>query len=279
MKLNELKYWLNPKETLLADFDSFVLDNNDLNKRRIFMDRGSLVLFVAHIDTVQKPKFIRNRKTKSGKLKRIYAQGLDDRLGCMIAYQLSDELNTDLLICDNEEKCRSTGQFHELKDYNWIAEFDREGNDIVTYDLDCDKFRQELLEYWRIGFGTYSDIMNLQTQACCMNVGLGHKFSHSKDSYVDVRTLRKQIAKFKRFYEEHKDTKFVRDYHPEYGYDSYSTQYYADKWGVCEICGLTNNVSHVFTYDICEDCFNEMIYQFLYADEIPSYGDQRTGKY
>ena len=64
MKISELTYWLNNKETLFGDFDSFTLDKDDLNKRRIFMDRGSLVLFVVHIDTVQKPKFVRSRKTK-----------------------------------------------------------------------------------------------------------------------------------------------------------------------------------------------------------------------
>lgn len=274
MKLNELTYWLNNKETLFGDFDSFVLDKDDINKRRIFMDRGSLVLFVVHIDTVQKPKFVRNRKTKSGKLKRIYAQGLDDRLGCMIAFQLSEELNADLLICDNEEKCRSTGQFHELKDYNWIVEFDREGKDVVTYDMDCDKFRNALSDYWKIGFGSYSDIMNLQIQACCMNLGLGHHFGHSKDSYVDVKVFHQQIAKFKSFYHKYKDVAFTRDYHEAYGFDSYSRQYYADKYGECELCGGIANVEKIFTYRVCEQCFDAMIYQFLYADETPSYGEK-----
>ncbi len=284
MKVNELKYWLSNKETIFSDFDSFTLDSNDPNKRRIFMDRGSLILFVVHIDTIQKPKYVRKRSTKSGKLKRIYAQGLDDRLGCMIAFQLSEELGTDLLICDNEEKCRSTGQFHELKDYNWIVEFDREGKDVVTYDLDCDGFRKALSEHWEIGFGSYSDILQLQTQACCMNVGLGHHFSHSKDSYVDVKVMHKQIAKFKQFYKEYKDVKFERDYHTEYDYERYSEQYYADKWGVCELCGKIGNATTVYTYTICEDCFESMIFQYLFADETASeeasqYGDQRTGKY
>lgn len=265
MKISELKYWLKPKENIFADFDSFVLDKDDPNKRRIFIDRGSLILFVAHVDTVQKPKYIRESKTKSGKLKRIYAQGLDDRLGCMIAYQLSNELHTDLLICDNEEKCRSTGQFHELKDYNWIAEFDREGKDVVTYDLDCDEFRKVLSKHWKVGFGSFSDILKLQTQACCMNVGIGHKFSHSKDSYADIKTMHEQIAKFKRFYNEYKDVKFVRDYSTEYGYERYSDQYYADKWGTCELCGAIENVTTVYTYTICESCFEALISQYLYS--------------
>lgn len=276
MKIDELKYWLKPKEQIFADFDSFTLDSNDPNKRRIFMDRGSLILFVAHIDTVQKPKFVRQRKTKSKKLKRVYAQGLDDRLGCMIAYQLSNELNADLLICDNEESCRSTGQFHELKDYNWIAEFDREREGVVTYDLDCDKFRKLLSEYWEVGFGSYSDVINLRTQACCMNVGIGHHFSHSKDSYVDVKVFYRQIANFKSFYKKYKDVKFTRDYKPPYDFESYSQQYYRDKYGCCELCGITANLEIVFTYTVCQDCFEAMIFQYLYAE---SYGDQRTGKY
>lgn len=267
MKINDLHYWLNPKEDIFADFDSFVLDGKYPKMHRIFIDRNSKILLVAHIDTVQKPKFIRQRKTKSGRIKRIYAHGLDDRLGCTIAYQLSEELNTDLLICDHEEKCRSTGQFHELKDYNWIAEFDREGKDVVTYDLDCDEFRNAILEYWKIGFGSFSDILKLQTTVCCMNVGIGHSFSHSKDSYVCIKTMNQQIAKFRRFYNEYKDTEFVRDEKPYSIYnddDEYCSYVQRDYKGICEVCGLQTEVAYVFGHIICQDCFESIISQYCY---------------
>lgn len=282
MKIKKLKYWLSNKEQLFADFDSYVLDKFDKNKHRIFIDRGSSILFVAHIDTVHPPKFVKSRKTKSGNIKRVYAHGLDDRLGCMIAHQLSEELNVDLLICDLEEKCRSTGHFHELKDYNWIAEFDRENKDVVTYDLDCDTFRHALTDYWKVGFGTYSDILKLQTTACCMNLGIGHHFSHSKDSYVCVKTMNRQIVKFREFYKKYKDTPFVRDYRPQsfyndYIYDDYNEDHgyiQRDYQGVCEICGLYNKTAYVFDHILCQDCLEEMITYYCYNEELKHYEDR-----
>ena len=267
MQVKELRYWLQPKETIFADFDSFVLDSGDHSRNRIFIDRGSLVLLVAHIDTVIEPKFIKSRKTKSGKLKRVYARGLDDRLGCMIAYKLSNDLNVDLLICDNEERCASTGQFHELKEYNWIAEFDREGDDVVTYELDSDAFRKALLEYWEIGFGSFSDIAQLQTTACCMNVGIGVHLSHSIDSYACIKTMNRQIGKFKKFYKQHKDTPFVRDYKQSYyDIDQVDYEYYLkEHYGECDLCGMITTIQHVYDSKICQDCFESLIAQYCYG--------------
>ena len=252
--IKKLKYWLKSKEILFADFKRFTLDYKDLNKRRIFIDRKSDVLFVAHIDAVQTPKYIRTRKTKSGKLKRIYAQGLDDRLGCMLAYELSNEFDADLLICDNEEKFQSTGQYHRLKDYNWIVEFDRAGNDVVTYNLDSPKFLTVLSEFWNVGIGACSDISELETTTCCMNIGIGYEFAHSKDSYVDVKTLNKQLDKFRTFYSLYADTKFEQEL--------------TDNFMECEICYGNYNVAETFGYLICEDCFNVMFNNYYIADMV-----------
>lgn len=249
-----LKYWLKPTKQLFADFKDFVLDGENPERNRIFINRNSDVLFVAHIDTVIKPKYVRQRKTKGGKIKRVYAPGLDDRLGCMLAYELSEQFGVDLLICDNEEKCQSSGQFHNLNDYNWIAEFDRAGNDVVTYDLDSDAFRDALGEYWTIGAGSFSDISQLVTTACCVNIGIGYEFAHSKDSYVCIKTMKKQIEKFRRFYVKYKDVKFVQDYNAKSLWDDYP---YGG--GVCELCGMLGDVDYVFGHIICEQCFEYML--------------------
>jgi len=252
--INKLKYWLNSKEKLFVDFKRYVLDWENPDKHRIFIDRKSDVLFIAHIDTVQKPKFI--RKTKN----RWYAQGLDDRLGCMLASELSKELNVDLLICDLEESAKSTGQYHDLKDYNWIVEFDRAGEDVVTYDLDCDRFRQAIDKHFTMGFGSFSDICQLNTDVCCMNVGIGYKLAHSKDSYVNLKTMRKQIEKFREFYQENKGIKYVQDYKPDrYTWIDDSIDY---SQGECEICGLINKVDYIYGHIICEDCFEDMYEQY-----------------
>lgn len=210
MNITKMKYWLRKTDKLFADFRGFVLDGKDKERRRIFIDRGADVLFVAHIDTVQKPKFIRVRKTKSKKIKRVYAWGLDDRLGCMVASDLSKELGADLLICDLEERMGSTGMYHNLKDYNWIVEFDRAGNDVVTYGLDSLEFYMALEDYWNVGFGSFTDLCMLNTSACCMNVGIGYEFAHSKDSYVNMKVLDAQIAQFREFYDKYKGVKFIQ---------------------------------------------------------------------
>ena len=239
---NKLKYWLKPKENLFVDFQKYVLDRENPNQRRMFIDRKSAVLFVAHIDTVQNPEFIKKTKDK------IYASGLDDRLGCLLAYELSNKLDADLLICDLEESIKSTGQYHKLKDYNWIVEFDRGGNDIVTYDLDCKDFRQALSEYWKIGVGAFSDICQLNTQACCMNLGIGYENAHAKNSFVNLKSMKKQIAKFRRFYNQYKDVKFEQDY-SQYDYSFGSS---------CDVCGMSIDVEDVFGYSLCRECFLEM---------------------
>lgn len=267
--INKLKYWLKPKNELFEDFQSFMLDRTKNPQHRIFIDRDSDVLFVSHIDTVKKPKFI--RKTK----RRIYASGLDNRLGCLIAYELSKELKADLLICDHEEMARSSGQFHELKEYNWIVEFDRAGDDVVTYDLDCKDFRRALSDYWKIGFGCFSDVCQLNTNVCCMNVGIGYEFAHSVDSYVCKKTMNRQIEKFKQFYQEHKDTQYKQDKQDDkfdvFDYWNVDHKQYA---GECELCGIMANVDYIFGHIICKDCFDDMYNQYcfnVWRNEIASH--------
>ena len=188
-----LKPWFIPIKAIFHKLDKYVLDVTDDESHRIFIDRGASVLFVAHLDTIQVPRIERITD------KIVYGQGFDDRLGCMLAYELSKELDADLLLTNHEESCRTTGQFHNLKDYNWIVEFDREGTDVVTYGLDNLEFRQALLEHWHIGYGSFSDICELKTDACCFNLGLGHYNSHSKDAFVILKKLDQQIERFKIF--------------------------------------------------------------------------------
>ncbi len=248
--MSNIKYWLKPIDELFADLDHYVYDKNDKDKRRIFVNRSSDVLFVAHLDTVLEPKFIKQTKN------HIHATGLDDRLGCMIAYQLSKELGADLLLTDNEEKCSTTAKYHECKDYNWIAEFDRASSDVVTYDLENDEFLDKLAEYWKIGWGSYSDICSLKTTACCLNVGIAYEHAHSRDSYVDKRAMDTQIKLFRKFYNEHKDTKFVRD--KTYGLEDWD--YYSDKdhYYECDICGDWT-AEQIHNYFVCPACMDYMM--------------------
>lgn len=244
-----LKRWLISTEKIFSRLDKYVLDVADNESHRIFIDRGAKVLFVAHVDTVRIPRMRRTTKDF------IVGQGFDDRLGCLLAYDLSGELGADLLLTDHEEKCGTTGRFHKLKDYNWIVEFDREGTDVVTYDLDSPEFRELLREHWEIGFGSYSDISELKTDACCFNLGIGHYDSHGKKAYVNVREMEEQIAKFKRFYADHKDMKYTRIERPKYD------KFWTEDIMICEFCGM-NYGTQIFDTAVCADCFEVMTENF-----------------
>ena len=255
--LNKLRYWLKPKQVIFDDFNGYVLDADDDKKHRIFIDRESDVLFIAHLDTVIEPKFY--YKTK----KRIYATGLDDRLGCLLACELSQQLGADLLLTDHEESYESTAKYHDCKNYNWIVEFDRYRDDVVVYDCGSKVFENAIGEYWNIGFGSFSDICLLDTKSCCMNLGIGYYNAHGKDSYVTIKQFYRQVEKFKLFYEKYKDVAFIRDVRfKEILIDG----------ELCELCGW-NHGTKIYDLIICEDCFNAMVNQYLYETEEKSWNN------
>ncbi len=258
--LDKLKFWIQPTDVIFLHFADDILGSKveagklSTNSRRIFIDNGGDVLFVAHVDTVLPPKI------KKQKSKRVHATGLDDRLGCLLAFNLGMELQADILLTDDEEKCRSTARHHVCKNYNWVVEFDRAGDDVVMYGNESYEFNHALIEYWNIGYGSYSDISDLPTLACCFNLGIGYQHAHSKDSYVNLKVLKMQIEKFRLFYEKYKATKFIAD--------AESIQLYADVYDKqCDMCGSNELIGTVHEYDICYSCFNQMIDNFFFAEE------------
>ena len=257
MDKNKLEYWFQHIDKIFKEFRQYSFDYKDKQRRRIFIDNNSKVLFVAHLDTVKSPLIYKQTKD------RIFGRGFDDRIGCWIAYKLSKELNADLLLCDNEEKAKSTAVYHDCKDYNWIAEFDRAGTDVVTYDLDSDEFRNALQKYFFIDFGSFSDICSLSTTACCVNIGIGHNDAHSKCAYVDVNKMNKQINTFRDFYKEHKDIAFEQDFRNEViympQYDSYDRMF-GDVIRYCDFCGCPGKP--IYGYVICEECFNQLVLEY-----------------
>ena len=255
-----LEYWLRPADKIFNDLQKHVIDGDQPLLRRVFIDRGAKILFVAHLDTVLSPRFKRIQG------QRLFATGLDDRLGCAIAYQLSAELGVDLLLTDLEETGRTTGQYHDCARYHWIAEFDRAGKDIVTYDLDSADFRDALGKYWKVNFGLYSDIASMKTDVCCMNLGIGYQNAHGEDSYVDLSITRKQIKKFRRFYAQHHDTRFELDRSTFTDFDDWYFDDDDKTWSECAGCGgMTPDylLEEVETWGgLCPDCFD------VYADCI-----------
>jgi hypothetical protein len=268
--LSLLSYWLKNKAAIFYDYKEYILGEG--KERRIFIDRGSDILFVAHIDTVCTPRLKKHQGN------RIWAAGLDDRLGCGLAYVLSAKYKTDLLICDFEEAAASSGQYHNLKDYNWIAEFDRNGGDVVTYDLDNDEFLAQLNKYFEIGWGTFSDLCLLNTSACCVNIGIGYQHDHSEDSYVDLAVLNNQLHKFQRFYDACNLMKFEQDpekmkynhwgYEHIYGNSFYDNDIY-DNYRECDYCGNIGS-EEVWGTRICQQCFETLEANYLYSNHRDS---------
>jgi len=264
--IGQLRSWMRPVNSVFQWLNNYTLDADNALKRRVFIDRGGSVLFVAHLDTVHPPKI---RGVHGYK---ICAQGLDDRLGCMLAYNLSEELGADLLLTDNEESCASTAYEHTAKDYNWIVEFDREGTDVVTYGLDNSEFRNALGKYWTIGIGAYSDICTLESKACAFNLGCGGYKSHKPSAYVDLRETAEQITLFHEFYAEYKDTKFVRTPGPRTFLGGFrfpdfrcSDDFWDDQEKMCELCGLSVGQVIHNDYCVCAECFQTLYDDYLFV--------------
>jgi len=252
---------------LFKKFHSVCLDYKDKEKRRIFIDRNSKILLVAHGDTVQKPKFHYKHNNK------IYASGLDDRIGCWIIYLLSCELKTDLLITDNEEKAGSTAEFHKCKEYNWIAEFDRRGEDIVFYDTGSEEFEKALKEYFKVGWGSFTDISVMKTESACVNIGTGVQSEHSIDSWADLNQTKEQIRKFKLFFEKYKNTAFIKDHKGlstgrYFGYyNGYNINYVGKSCRNYKYRDYINYNDEDFgKCDMCDN--NDYIEKYIYTDKV-----------
>jgi len=219
-KYRKLYNWFEAKYLIFNDFKEDVYEYNNLWHRRIFIDRDSKILLLAHLDTVHAPQFYSIYDNT------LYASGIDDRIGCWMSYNLSMELQTDLLLTDLEESGRSTGQHHILKNYNWIVEFDRRGSDFVLYQCGSKEWENALKEFYPDrGWGSFSDISFLETESCCANIGTGVRFEHSVNSEADLSITYGQIHKFRKFFKKYKDDKFIRDeqysYYGNYHYDDY----------------------------------------------------------
>jgi hypothetical protein len=192
-------------------FRNHTRDEKFIHKRHVFVDRKAPVLYVAHIDTVHdllKPKDIRIQKDS------LHATGLDDRLGCYLAFRLNLlGLRGDVLITDHEEINLSTAKYFKTeKEYNWVVEFDRKGDDVVTYGIDSKEFLKNLKKIgFSIGKGTKSDLSELymHNKPCMFNIGVGYHDPHSFRSYVDFSQMASNVKKFAAFYTRHKDTPFV----------------------------------------------------------------------
>lgn len=200
---------INPQkivEYCQADKESLLGRNNEYR----LIDNGSSVLVLAHTDTV----FPVTAHKVVADSRRVYSPALDDRLGVYIALDLLPALGVvvDVLLTDGEESGNSTAELvppEVLKKYNWFASLDRKGADVVTYGLDSPKFLDAIQrEGFPIGQGSFSDISALNTDRCCLNLGIGYYHAHTPECYADRAVCASQVQRFARFYEKNKGIKF-----------------------------------------------------------------------
>lgn len=193
------------------------------NARHIYIDRGSNILGVAHLDSVQPFKgfWINNDY--------IQCSTVDNRMGAwLMLYGLPQlGINFDVLLTENEERGMSTaGDFTKNKDYNWAFSFDRSGTDVVCYQY-YDTEVGKMFDYYglRSDYGSYSDVADLEIGVKGFNFGVGMYSYHSENAYVRLWELDEVIEKFTCFYHDKHDEamphveKYIRYYDEYYSYE------------------------------------------------------------
>lgn len=178
-------------------------------QRFCFKDNGSKILAVAHCDVVlDKPHFAKARLSDEN---TYFNTKFDDRLGVYTILDLLPVLgiNVDWLLTEDEESANSSAElFQSEKQYNWIVEFDRRGEDAVIYDYD--DFESIVEKYFHMGTGSFSDISMMEDlKACAVNIGVGYHGEHTSRCYMDVDQYTRNIARFVNMFDAEKEI-----YHP-----------------------------------------------------------------
>lgn len=175
-----------------------------------YLDRGSDILAVAHLDTVM-PHERRTANfidTAAGPV--VYSGALDDRLGAYTILELLPKLgvNVDVLLTVGEESGMSTASFfepsaHHEREYNWMIEFDRGGTDVVMYQYeDYDTVDLVKAAGARVGSGSFSDVAFLEhLEVKGFNWGVGYQDYHGPRSHAYLEDYWMMVGHFLTFHE------------------------------------------------------------------------------
>jgi len=271
MNIKQLQHRCHQK---IKDFHDLGEVNHPVGGEYIYIDRGTNILGVAHLDTWHQ----KSRKfniDKSGNLTVVVSPKLDDRLGVHILLDVLPSLGieTDILLTTGEESGMSSAAgFTSEKQYNWIYSFDRRGSDVVRYQYK-DELVDEFLESlgMEVNFGSYSCIMELGHLECQgINMGAGYHLEHSKKCFAIKEETNLQIRRFEAFYEFFKDIHLPHDY-DEYEWsinNKYTTQGNYYKYGTydfsddtfwnesesCAVCGVYFSKDNLDSSGLCEYC-------------------------
>jgi hypothetical protein len=177
-----------------------------------YIDRGSNVLAVAHLDWVKfNPNPVIRKQYQNIRISK--CPQLDDRLGAWMMLDVLPRagITCDVLLTDSEESGNSTAEsFNPPKKYNWIMELDRAGSDVVMYDYEDKEVRDLMREYeYKVGVGVFTDICELQDLGCkAFNFGVGYHNQHTDECYANLSETFDSFRKVQEFYEHWKDEHF-----------------------------------------------------------------------
>lgn len=216
-----------------------------------FIDRGSNVLAVAHIDTVQSSRAF----SVSTSLQVVRSPRLDDRLGVYTILDVLPSLGIvpDVLLCEDEERGRSSAtHFSTNKPYHWIVEFDRGGADVVNYDYSDRDWNNTLEAYFPdLGWGSYTDICDLEDLGVkAFNVGVGYHNPHSLNAFCFTQDWWNNIERFVAFWNDHKNTTFPHEPLPPSRWMNWD---YTEGWRYRPVLTSKHYLDSSYTYTPLED--------------------------
>lgn len=294
----------------IKDFESLGVVDESGN---VFIDNGSSVLFVAHRDYVCSKVFC---SFPTDDL--IFSPQLDDRLGIYVGLYLLPQygITPDILLTTNEEIGQSTAQdFKPSKKYNWMFQFDRHGDDVVTYQYSSKVWHTALIDAgFKVGNGTFSDICYLDHMGVCgVNVAVAYHNEHFINCYASVPMLFDQVDTFATFWSKNKNTEFPFNRHehsrytesrlvsPGYtvfrGYEHYDDPRDFDDFNVtisnlpslleCEYCWKEyrdrEDIRHIINTGMCRECDDVMsnidnnVYGCAVCGSVMPAGDYKDG--
>lgn len=215
-----------------------------------YIDNGSKILAVAHLDTV-------GHTTPTWSGDTVYCPQLDDRLGVWTLLDLLPSLGCvpfDILLTDSEEVGHSTAQyFTPERQYNWMFSFDRAGTDAVMYEYEDDEAIDLVTTYgWRASWGSFSDICSLDFLGIKgFNFGTGYHDQHTTKCSANIRDTIRSAELFVDFANDLANRKL--EYHPETRWSGFDPKSYPrederlcwncnenvddQEWIFCPFCG------------------------------------------
>ena len=200
----------------------------------IWIDRGSNILAVAHLDTVVEESPFCTIQT--GKHVIVHHGSLDDRLGAYIILDLLPTMGImpDILLTTGEESGNSTAQyFTPPKEYNWMFQFDRAGTDVVLYQYEHDDLVDKLEGCgFTIRDGLFSDISYMDELGISgINFGCGYYDNHCLLSHAFMGDMGKMVQLFQKFWALYKDTRIDAPPEAQMKWGYHRGAYYNGEWG------------------------------------------------